>query len=297
MIRAVLDTNVFLRALINPHSYCGRLFDDLVDRYTLVLSPPIIREVLEVLHRPKILAKFPHLANLDMGRVIGWFEQAHVVVPGDIDPVSRDPDDDMFLACAREAGADWLVTEDKDLLVLMAYEGTRICRPAEFIALLSAFPPGLIGAVSFIRYRQQQDMMAMLGYDLSPVLVSVMFFGVALLAWLAGVWLSRLVHEPLRHAVIDALAVFAQMTAKEQQIRDRVIDADNGRRLALARYNDAVVDLVRAYEKKSAIYWVENERIRTEPSPQAIFGRAPEIQIPYGDIEGLELDVPRVKSS
>jgi putative PIN family toxin of toxin-antitoxin system len=138
MIKAVLDTNVFLRALINPHSHCGSLFDDLAERYTLVLSPPIVREVLEVLHRPKILAKFPHLADLDMGRVIGWFEQAQVVEPAEIVPVSRDPDDDVFLATARAAGADYLVTEDKDLLVLGDYEGARICQPAEFIALLEA---------------------------------------------------------------------------------------------------------------------------------------------------------------
>lgn len=138
MIKAVLDTNVFLRALINPNSQCGRLFDELADRYTLVLSPPIVREILEVLHRPKILAKFPHLANLDMAQVIGWFEQAHVVVPEDILPVSRDADDDMFLACAHEAAADYLVSEDKDLLVLESYQGTRICRPAEFVAVLDA---------------------------------------------------------------------------------------------------------------------------------------------------------------
>jgi len=52
--------------------------------------------------------------------------------------VSRDPQDDKFLACVRSAGADYLVTEDKDLLVLEEYEGTRICQPAEFIALLEA---------------------------------------------------------------------------------------------------------------------------------------------------------------
>ena len=39
MIRAVLDTNVFLRALINPHSRCGRLLDEFADDYELVLSP------------------------------------------------------------------------------------------------------------------------------------------------------------------------------------------------------------------------------------------------------------------
>ena len=42
------------------------------------------------------------------------------------------------IRCAHEAGADYLVTEDKDLLVLRADGDTRICRPAEFIAPLDA---------------------------------------------------------------------------------------------------------------------------------------------------------------
>jgi putative PIN family toxin of toxin-antitoxin system len=138
MIRAVLDTNVFLRALINPHSRCGRLLDEFADDYELVLSPAIVREVLEVLHQPRLRAKFPHIAQLDIARILSLFEQAQVVEPQDVPSVSRDPQDDKFLACARSAGAEYLVTEDKDLLVLEEYEGTRICQPAEFIALLEA---------------------------------------------------------------------------------------------------------------------------------------------------------------
>jgi putative PIN family toxin of toxin-antitoxin system len=133
MIRAVLDTNVFLRALINPHSRCGRLLDEFADDYELVLSPAIVREVLEVLHRPRLRAKFPQIAKLNIARIIALFEQALVVDPQDIPSVSRDPEDDKFLACARSAEAKYLVTEDHDLLVLEDFEGTRICRPAEFI--------------------------------------------------------------------------------------------------------------------------------------------------------------------
>jgi putative PIN family toxin of toxin-antitoxin system len=138
VIRAVFDTNVFLRALINPHSRCGRLLDEFADDYELVLSPAIVREVLDVLHRPRLRAKFPQITQLDIGRVIALFEQAVVVEPQDVPPISRDPDGDKFLACARLAGAEYLVTEDKDLLVLENYEGTRICQPSEFIVVLEA---------------------------------------------------------------------------------------------------------------------------------------------------------------
>jgi len=138
MVRAVLDTSVFLRALINPHSRCGWLLDEFADDYELVLSPAIVREVLEVLHRPRLRAKLPQVAQLDVMRIIALFEKATVVEPQDVPSISRGPQDDKFLACARSAEAGYLVTEDKDLLVLELYEGTRICQPAEFIALLEA---------------------------------------------------------------------------------------------------------------------------------------------------------------
>jgi len=138
MVRAVFDTNVFIRALINPHSRCGRLLDEFAGAYELVLSPSIIREILEVLHRPRLRARFAHITHLDVTRIIALFEQAQVVEPLDVPAVSRDPHDDKFLACARAGQADYLVTEDNDLLALGVYEGTRICQPAEFIALLEA---------------------------------------------------------------------------------------------------------------------------------------------------------------
>lgn len=138
MIKVVLDTNIFLRALINPHSRCGRLLDKFADDYELILSPAIVREVLEVLHRPQLRAKLPQIGQLDVARIISLFEQARVVEPQDLPSVCRDPHDDKFLACASSARADYLVTEDKDLLVLETYEGTRICQSVEFIALLES---------------------------------------------------------------------------------------------------------------------------------------------------------------
>ena len=45
----------------------------------------------------------------------------------------RDPGDDMFLECAALAKADRLVSGDKDLLSLGAYQGTRIVTASEYL--------------------------------------------------------------------------------------------------------------------------------------------------------------------
>ena len=52
--------------------------------------------------------------------------------------VCRDPNDDMVLECAVAAGAQCIVSGDKDLLALDPYNGIRIVSPAEFLALESS---------------------------------------------------------------------------------------------------------------------------------------------------------------
>jgi putative PIN family toxin of toxin-antitoxin system len=136
MVRAVLDTDVFLRGLLNPHSRCGTLLEEVAQRYTLVLSPALIQEILEVLQRPWLRRKYPRLAGLDLSGLLALFEQAEVVESDRVPKVCRDPDDDQILACAAHGQADFLVTEDHDLLDLATYRAIRICRPAEFLARL-----------------------------------------------------------------------------------------------------------------------------------------------------------------
>lgn len=53
-----------------------------------------------------------------------------------LDLVERDPDDNRILECAQSSGSDYIVTGDKDLLVLRQHAGARILTPAEFLALL-----------------------------------------------------------------------------------------------------------------------------------------------------------------
>lgn len=52
--------------------------------------------------------------------------------------ICRDPKDDIFIACAVEGEADYIVTGDKDLLDMDEYQGIKIIRPEEFVAVLDA---------------------------------------------------------------------------------------------------------------------------------------------------------------
>ena len=47
--------------------------------------------------------------------------------------VCRDPDDNKFLEAAIAAGAEYVVTGDKDLRSLDEYQGVKIRFPVEFL--------------------------------------------------------------------------------------------------------------------------------------------------------------------
>ncbi|MBI5284021.1 MAG: putative toxin-antitoxin system toxin component, PIN family [Chloroflexi bacterium] len=135
-MRAVLDTVVFVRALINPVSVWGQLLEA-HDEYELVISPEILVEIVDVLNRPELLRRFPRMSALpDARRVLGIIEKAEFVEPADVEPVCRDPKDDKFFACAIAGGADYIVSEDRDILVVGEYRGVRTVHAAKFLALL-----------------------------------------------------------------------------------------------------------------------------------------------------------------
>jgi predicted nucleic acid-binding protein len=70
MPSVVFDTVIFVRALINPHGLWGRLLFEHYQRYRLFLSPPVLREILDVTRRPAVTRKFRSLEGLDFARVL-----------------------------------------------------------------------------------------------------------------------------------------------------------------------------------------------------------------------------------
>ena len=133
MRKVVFDTVIFVRALINPYGLWGRLVFRNRAKYELVVSPPLVRELLDVVHRPEVAQRFRSIANLDVSEVLRLVEQASMVTIDAVPSVSRDPKDDVFLATAAVAGADFLVSEDNDLLVLGTHGDVRIVTAAAFL--------------------------------------------------------------------------------------------------------------------------------------------------------------------
>ena len=132
----VFDTVVFVRALINPHSYWGKSVFEHYQEYRLIVSPQILSEIIEVLKRPELVSRFSALGGVDVARVLEILKQADVVMPEGEPQASRDIKDNKFIAAAEAANANYLVSEDHDLLDLVKYEDTHIITTREFLEIL-----------------------------------------------------------------------------------------------------------------------------------------------------------------
>ena len=141
MPRAVLDTSVLISAFLTPPGVCGRLLDAAeVGDFVLCLSAEILAETAGVLVRSR---KLQGHYRFDPAAVEvfcdGLAASAEMIADlPKLAAVPDDPKDDMVVASALAAKAEFLVTGDRrHLLVLGSYQGIRIVTPLAFLDLLA----------------------------------------------------------------------------------------------------------------------------------------------------------------
>ncbi len=135
-MRVLLDANIFISYLLNAEagSPITRIIHaGVLGEFTILLPEALLDEFLTK------IANKPYLSQRIRPEEVAYLNAALLenseVIPkitGTIPPVTRDPKDDYLLAYAAVGGADYLVTDDDDLLVLRQVQGIRICRPREF---------------------------------------------------------------------------------------------------------------------------------------------------------------------
>lgn len=132
-LRVVLDTNIYLSVFLFPEKKTADIWNTAMDRrYTLIISPFIVREFMEKL-RQKF--GFPEQEREVIKRDI--VRIAEIVQPKSVPLViTEDPDDNHILACALAGKADCIVSGDKDLLRLKEFEGIAVVRPLDFLRML-----------------------------------------------------------------------------------------------------------------------------------------------------------------
>ena len=133
-MRVVYDTNVLVSAALKPGSIPAVLVSlALVQRVHLCVSPPILAEYKEVLHRPKFGFEAPSIDALlaDLTRT------ALLVHPTMPLTVALDEADNRFLECVLEASAVFLVTGNLRHFPVATFEGIQILEFARFVCMLA----------------------------------------------------------------------------------------------------------------------------------------------------------------
>jgi putative PIN family toxin of toxin-antitoxin system len=134
--RLVIDSNVWIAALISPTGTARQLVDAALDRgIDILLSESTFGELASRLDRPKFdRYRDPESWNVFLSELVElalWHEDT-----GTATGISRNADDDKFLALAVTGQADAIISGDGDLLELVAHEGIPVLTSAQFLQLL-----------------------------------------------------------------------------------------------------------------------------------------------------------------
>ena len=131
--RVVIDTNVFIIALLNPLVTPKKVINIAVSQFTILQSEANYQELATRISKKKFdkyLEKDDRLDFLSSLKnrslfVDIWHETR----------VCSDLDDNKFLELAVSGMAQYIITGDKELLILNTYQGIPIITPAEFLVI------------------------------------------------------------------------------------------------------------------------------------------------------------------
>ena len=127
-MKIVVDTNVLISGVFfggMPRRVLSAIIrkqvracatDEIIDEYNEIVQEMISR-------------KQGHLNKDILAPLIGMMELVEAKTKVSL---SRDPDDDKFLGCAKDAKALYIVSGDKDLLVLERFENIEIITAKDF---------------------------------------------------------------------------------------------------------------------------------------------------------------------
>ena len=133
----VLDTNVWVSAMIwggSPASVIRAAEDD---RIVIIISEAIVEEIAHILayHRlreiyEEVAVKREELVEtvLRIGKIVEVKTRLNIV--------REDSSDNKFLECALDGGADYVVSGDEHLLRIGHYQRIRIVSVIQFLEIL-----------------------------------------------------------------------------------------------------------------------------------------------------------------
>jgi putative PIN family toxin of toxin-antitoxin system len=131
----VIDTNVLLSAALTPDGTARKALDKAYKQFKLAQSEETYQELRTRIYKAKFdkyISDEDRQDFLDGVKVYSQFIELNSRVN-----ICRDSDDNKFLELAKDANAEFLITGDKDLLILKELREykNQIISPSDFLSL------------------------------------------------------------------------------------------------------------------------------------------------------------------
>lgn len=131
----VFDINVLVSSLIGRGRPRQLWLRAVKAEFQLILSRKMLEEFVEVISRTKFHR------YVDEKDVVDFLEALRrtakiVRTRSKVDTIQEDPEDNIILAAAYDARADYAVSRDKHLLGLREFKGTRIVTVEKMLEIL-----------------------------------------------------------------------------------------------------------------------------------------------------------------
>ena len=126
MIKVVLDTNVIIAAFV-ARGLSNSVFELCLDKFEVIISEYIINEISK-----KLINKVK-IPEEKVKEIIDFLRDYYTIANYENfkESISGDKKDDEILALAKGSSSKYIVTVDKDLLVLINFEDIRIINPRQ----------------------------------------------------------------------------------------------------------------------------------------------------------------------
>ena len=129
--RFVLDNNILVSALLVKNSAPFWVIKKVEEMGVILYSEATLLELNQVLNRKKFIKYFTVEEKQEF--IVKLIESAELVAITESIDVCRDPKDNKFLELAVSGEADFIISGDRDLLVLNPFRNIEIITANDFL--------------------------------------------------------------------------------------------------------------------------------------------------------------------
>jgi len=132
--RVVIDTNVFISALLNPQGTPREVINIAISQFVILQSEATYQELESRISKKKF-DKYLEENNRLKFLLAVRNESLFIDIVHETE-IFSDSDDNKFLELAVSGNASYLITGAKDLLIINTYRGIPIITPANFLSIV-----------------------------------------------------------------------------------------------------------------------------------------------------------------